>query len=222
MDGIRQCVARLGSTRPGTYDYLAQFCKVEPNTVVNWAKGEYFPKGEILVRLYVAVALAGIEFTEWSQMSDTSRKLSKLLAYDLYTPEDLRIEVEYAHMNGVYDFILRGRAALSHRLYKLEKVVQQNSQRINDWEKQPPEFVQHYFAQPVESPKTDTVLRSDEEPAVVSTLLVDSLVQATKTLDILIQLFDKSSERGGLATDLAEKLDPLLVARVNGWFKTIL
>lgn len=67
--------------------------KVSSNTVWDWLKGNFVPKGTNLIRLMVILELLGYEISEWSDLSSPIKMIAECFVFGVISEEEMEKEI---------------------------------------------------------------------------------------------------------------------------------
>jgi len=112
---------------------LMAFLQTTSLTVERWRKGETFPIGIGLIRLQVFLDLLGYRVKELQELPQVTKQFAQILALELMTPEGAMATLDYKNVNGVYSLILRKGGAQPHRVYRLERFVEENQEALGEY-----------------------------------------------------------------------------------------
>lgn len=128
-----QCLGDLLNKEVAPRALVAEFCRVELETVARWEQGvkvrdvhpdmAQFPKGETLLRLRCFLDWLGYKVSDHLNLPLPTQRLNQLIAFDVLTADQTRAELGYTRLKSLFDVLLRGNSLQADRVFKLSQMT---------------------------------------------------------------------------------------------------
>jgi len=109
------------------------------STVDAWQQGKTLPRGIDNVKVRVLLDLAGYTVMEFQEIPEVTRQLARLIAFDIYTLDEVREELKYSNPQEVYRVILKGAGLNGDRQDSMKALVEVGADDIeskaNVWQR---------------------------------------------------------------------------------------
>ncbi len=89
-----QCLDALPTSDPTTIGEIIAFCGVTRSTAGRWLGGKKYPNAERLIRLWALLEVSGFEVEEFLNLPQLSRDLSRLIAFEVASPEEVMVALQ--------------------------------------------------------------------------------------------------------------------------------
>ena len=108
----------------GALTEVATFCHVQPQAVLSWQNGRW-PRGESLYLLWAFLGFRGYRLAELEQLPKPSHQLLLIIASGQLSFKDVKEELKYQNLQGVYRLFSHASGLTKERAWKLEELVRQ-------------------------------------------------------------------------------------------------
>lgn len=200
--------------------FVAEYVGVDKSTVRHW-KGGRMPSGDPLLRLRVLLSLAGYMPKEYEVLAKPIQRFAQVIALGLINVREAADLLGYKNIQDVYGVVLRGQGLMPHRLFRLERYVENSADELEEavaelrskLEQLPREStvrstVEH-LPEPQTSPAEDLVNKAQIPPDVVADLMARRLVQSLQRSLLETHIFGQrlleSTESSVLLEQLREQ-----------------
>jgi hypothetical protein len=147
----------------GALTEVATFCHVQPQAVLSWQNGRW-PRGESLYLLWAFLGFRGYRLAELEQLPKPSHQLLLIVASGLLSFKDVKEELKYQNLQGVYRLFSHASGLTKERAWKLEELVRQYTPVLQAYQKK----MSSSLEAPVLMEQADTVIEAVEtSPASV-------------------------------------------------------
>lgn len=147
----------------GALTDVATFCHVQPQAVLSWKSGRW-PRGESLYLLWAFLGFRGYRLAELEQLPKPSHQLLLIVASGLLSFKDVKEELKYQNLQGVYRLFSHASGLTKERAWKLEELVRQYTPVLQAYQKK----MSSSLEAPVLMEQADTVIEAVEtSPASV-------------------------------------------------------
>lgn len=123
---VQECIAHMVHSvgRQEAANIMAKFTKstVHP-TAERWAQGSTVPNGNFYARLMYLLKLLGYDVTEYRQSTRHGRMLIRLVALEIFTPEDLQVQLQYKNAQSLWQVAFGRQNATTERKYRIEQLT---------------------------------------------------------------------------------------------------
>ncbi len=147
----------------GALTEVATFCHVQPQAVLSWQNGRW-PRGESLYLLWAFLGFRGYRLAELEQLPKPSHQLLLIIASGQLSFKDVKEELKYQNLQGVYRLFSHASGLTKERAWKLEELVRQYTPVLRAYQKK----MSSSLEAPVLMEQADTVIEAVEtSPASV-------------------------------------------------------